>query len=351
MSNSSFVVQEFPDPVVDQSGRVYLTPLNAVESYENIYAYLDSVKVINNFRSAHSYPLHVMYMLVKRHSRATDASSLQARRIKRIPSIERKLKETTIKLSKMQDIGGCRSILTKMEDVNSTFARIQKGRHRHRLIKVNDYIKNPKESGYRSLHLVYKYESDKDASWNGMKIEVQIRTHLQHAWATAVEILGSLNKEGFKWSKGNIEWLDFFKWVSNYFAIIEKTPLMEGMPVGNELVERIKNHATEYRVIERLEAVSRAMKEIPSHQNKKHDYIFIVLNLEDENNPTVSYENFVQKDLDTYLQREQEMLKMPGKDVLIAATEDIEQIKTAYPNYFLDTEKFTVEIKKIIHLA
>ena len=52
---------------------------------------------------------------------------------------------------------------------------------------VDDYITTPKDSGYRGVHLIYRYYSDKNETFNGLKIEVQIRTALQHAWATAVD--------------------------------------------------------------------------------------------------------------------------------------------------------------------
>ena len=42
-------------------------------------------------------------------------------------------------------------------------------------------------SGYRGVHLIYRYNSDRKTEYNTLLIEMQLRSQLQHAWATAVE--------------------------------------------------------------------------------------------------------------------------------------------------------------------
>ena len=43
-----------------------------------------------------------------------------------------------------------------------------------------------------------------------MRIEMQLRTRLQHLWAAAVEIFDAFMGENFKSSRGSQAWLDFF---------------------------------------------------------------------------------------------------------------------------------------------
>ena len=50
-----------------------------------------------------------------------------------------------------------------------------------------DYVRKPKTSGYRGIHLVYRYHNDRKTIYNGLQIEPQLRTRRQHAWATAVD--------------------------------------------------------------------------------------------------------------------------------------------------------------------
>ncbi len=56
-------------------------------------------------------------------------------------------------------------------------------RIKHKRVTKKDYIGHPRESGYRGVHLVYRYFSDRKttAVYNDMKIEMQIRSQLQHS--------------------------------------------------------------------------------------------------------------------------------------------------------------------------
>jgi len=52
-----------------------------------------------------------------------------------------------------------------------------------------NYIDAPKPDGYRSVHLVGKYGGDSEvhSAWNGKRIEIQVRTSIQHIFATGME--------------------------------------------------------------------------------------------------------------------------------------------------------------------
>ena len=80
----------------------------------------------------------------------------------------------------------------------------------HELHTSRDYIQHPKPSGYRSIHLVYKYKNPISPEYNGLFVELQIRTRLQLAWATAVETMGTYLGHALKSSEGPERWLDFF---------------------------------------------------------------------------------------------------------------------------------------------
>lgn len=52
-----------------------------------------------------------------------------------------------------------------------------------RIIKVKDFIKSPKKSGYRSLHMIVAVAS-KDPEYPELKVEIQIRTAVMDCWAS-----------------------------------------------------------------------------------------------------------------------------------------------------------------------
>lgn len=92
-----------------------------------------------------------------------------------------------MRLSTMQDIGGLRAILDSSEEVYSLLELYRRSRSKHSLFSLNDYIQKPKEDGYRSIHLVYKLKKDPS-----IFLEIQLRSQLQHIWATGVEVFGTL---------------------------------------------------------------------------------------------------------------------------------------------------------------
>ena len=117
--------------------------------------------VIDNWRAAHAYPLHVIYTHLRRMAKENDEKIIVAERLKRLDSIINKLKrEKTMILWTMQDLGGCRFIVPELYDVFAYAKKYKKSRIRHKFIKEYNYITQPKQSGYRSLHYVYKYYSD-----------------------------------------------------------------------------------------------------------------------------------------------------------------------------------------------
>jgi putative GTP pyrophosphokinase len=98
------------------------------------------------------------------------------------------------------------------------------GRHKHRLIRHDDYVTAPKPSGYRSVHLRLRLptvSSDRSSTYNGLNIEVQIRSRLQHAWATAVVTVCTFTQQALKSSQGEGEWLRFFQLMSSEVAHVE----------------------------------------------------------------------------------------------------------------------------------
>lgn len=85
--------------------------------------------------------------------------------------------------SELLDIAGVRVICNYIEDIY-TVAEMLTSQDDVNLIKLKDYIKDPKPNGYRSLHLVIEtpvYLSEKKEMVN---VEVQIRTIAMDFWAS-----------------------------------------------------------------------------------------------------------------------------------------------------------------------
>jgi putative GTP pyrophosphokinase len=110
-------------------------------------------------------------------------------RIKKPDSIAVKLKKKGLPItseavkSNLNDVAGVRVICAFLDDIYRV-ADMLTAQDDVKLIKTKDYIKNPKENGYRSLHLIIEvpvYFSDHKQQ---LRVEVQIRTIAMDFWAS-----------------------------------------------------------------------------------------------------------------------------------------------------------------------
>jgi hypothetical protein len=82
------------------------------------------------------------------------------------------------------------------------------------------------------------------ARYDGQRIEIQIRSKLQHLWATAVETAQIFTGQALKSKVKNAsaDWLRFFALTSSAFALREKTPTVPGTPDNrDEIVRQLRD--------------------------------------------------------------------------------------------------------------
>lgn len=84
--------------------------------------------------------------------------------------------------SKLNDIIGVRGICAFMDDIYHIADEL-KERKDLTVLKEKDYIKNPKPSGYRSLHLILEVPIYYAGDCHGIRVELQLRTTAMDFWA------------------------------------------------------------------------------------------------------------------------------------------------------------------------
>ena len=206
-----------------------------------------------------------------------------AQRLKRTPSTVAKLRRfTSMKLSRMQDIGGARAVLPTVSEVDDLRDRYrqQDRRSKHAFVAEKDYIRQPKSSGYRGVHLVYRYGSSENPAYNGLQVEIQLRTRLQHAWATAVEKVGAFLGQSLKSSEGSQSWLRFFELAGSIFAREEGSPAAPNVPIDVAmLLAETRTAARKSRVAKRLGAFSSTLDVVGVQYVPARGYVLLVLDL------------------------------------------------------------------------
>ena len=107
-------------------------------------------------------------------------------RVKSISSIIEKAQKRGIDIEKIQeelfDIAGIRLICQFTDDIYN-MAELIRNRKDMRVISEKDYVKNIKESGYRSYHMIVMYEVETVNGTKEIPVEIQIRTLGMNFWA------------------------------------------------------------------------------------------------------------------------------------------------------------------------
>jgi len=207
----------------------------------------------------------------------------------------------------------------------------------------------PRETGYRGIHLIYAYQSESKPDCNGLKIEIQLRSRQQHAWATAVEIVDTFTAQGIKDGNGDPKWQRFFALMGTFIAEKENLNPVPNTPTNtNELRSEIASLTKELTLLEHLDSYRATLH---LDKNSIPNAEFYLLQLDAENGQ--SYITGFKKDQiaqaqETYLAMEKALLNQPKQDVVLVSVGSIESLKRAYPNYFADTEVFSGIVREAI---
>ena len=341
LSTMAFVIPNYENNVVDIAGDALINLVDAVAYFEN--ENLDYQYVINNWRAAHQYPQMIFRNTLANRIARVDPTGIAVGRNKRLSSIKSKLdRYDWLKLSDMQDIAGCRAIVSSVPLVDELVEGYKRKYESHRLVDESDYIRNPKSDGYRSYHLVYRYVSQQRPDYDGLKVEIQFRSQLQHCWATAVETTDIFYREGLKSHRGSPEWRRFFALMGEAIALQEGTKHVPRTPRDrNELVSELRALSNQLNVQTQLNAFQTTLNVVGETDTRRMGIKQILLVLEDKENgqtDKLSLYGYQYKDLETatkMLEREERL-----KDAVLVSVSDAAQLRRAFPNYYFDTSMF-----------
>lgn len=363
--DSAYARLKFSRAAVDKAGRC----LASTESDDaSINAALD---VLANWRSSHAFPLNSITMDLKQKVRRVHPGGIVAQRLKRARSVVGKLiAKPSMRLTQMQDVGGCRAIVGSLEDVYRLRELYLSSRSLHELVSQDDYIANPKFSGYRGLHLVFRFRSRSHPEYDRFLFEVQLRTFTQHAWATAVETVGAVVGQALKASEGEANWLQYFKYAALALEFSEPAsfasiPAISKGDVARALLtldKTLKVHA-------KLTAYGDALRATEQLTAKEAGYFLLVLIPGEPGlrQPELKIFSFAKRNADlAYREYERyerllplyppdgqlslfpEFANTSGAQAVLVGAESFKSIRESFPNYYLDTRTFLSKIGEFV---
>ena len=338
----AWIIAEYSKKAVKRAGECLI---DEDASDDEISAAMD---VLSNWRSAHAYPMHAVLIFLRNQSAKIDAKSIVVQRLKRTPSIVGKLKRIDgMKLHRMQDISGCRSVVSNINKVRALRDSIVGSRTRHKLHREDDYITQPKTSGYRGVHLVYKYNGQK-TSYQDYFVEIQLRSKIQHAWATAVEVVEHFTRQALKASQGNKDWLDFFRYASAEFSKLENSAIDPAL-AGTDTYAELLRLEQKLNARVRLNAFTVSTQFISERSDRKSDYFLLELT---EHASQIQVTQFPPELLgqatQKYIECEKKAKAQPEYDVVLVSASSVHNLMAAYPNYFADSKGFLRHLEQVI---
>lgn len=367
--------------------------LKELSGQQNSEEYGKQILILDSWRHQHEEQAQIFFKklvgIINKYP-----GSMVTYRLKRKESILKKLYRSNgnFELGAMDDIAGCRVIVNSVSEVYKVYNEILNLKRAKEIDikKTKDYIKNPEKSGYRSLHIIVKQTLTQENIDRQYRIELQIRTKLQHYWSTAVEAISEIDNVEYKdptlISKGNIRiqsCLQFSKVISELFDCCEndddacsksKEKFVNSVRTNDnfkEIIEDLKaarnsvtinmqkNSAQGGEGLYLLE-LSRETQELTIHSYTMDCVEKAITNYNSKENSSISNKaNKIQYDteIDSGGVNKDPTVEKPDVQtsyitsinrVLIYAKNE-NQLGDTYPNYSYNIEKFIEKVEELIH--
>ena len=298
----------------------------------------EAFRIAHAWRTAHALPMRRVRNDLKGKVRRSGGTGLTAARIKRMASIRAKLARTPLSLYQIQDLAGVRAIVPDLADVERIASLYHAGESPHAVRREDDYIAAPKPDGYRSRHLVLKFAGTGDEeAYSRQSVEVQLRTRLQHVWSTAVEAVGLAQGVGYKAGEGPEAWRRLFVLMSGAIAEREGAlPPPEVPAAARERREELRGLECDLGALAELEAYRQTFDLAERVAAAGSGYFLVRFDRERRRAFVQPYQHLR---LGTEAYDRADGYGAGGTDVLIEV-DRLQDLKEAFPNYFLDVKEF-----------
>lgn len=293
------------------------------------------LQVIDEWRAAHRGVLNTFQAILRNRTRGSGITVAQRHKRKR--TIFDKLHRLPgMQLARMDDVAGCRLIfnnLSGLNDFRTAFHHAHFNHKRRNDLDKYDYIKQPKETGYRGIHDVYEYDVNSTIGQNlaGLNVEIQYRTLVQHAWATAVEVIGFITESQPKFQKGDNRYERAMALASEILARVHeklKGPFPDVL--DRDLVAQFLALDKELGLLRTLRGLNAANRVVSDRRNA-------ILIFSD----TGELEIRTFRDAPDALRALFELERsMPERDIVLVRADTSEEVRLAFRNYFSDARDF-----------
>lgn len=298
-------------------------------------ATIDDLLVVEEWRAAHRGVLNTFQAILRNRTKGTRVSVAQ-RHKRRTTIFDKLTRFPGMQLARMDDVAGCRLIFRSIKDLQSFRSEFHQARFNHKLRNEPDkydYLKHPKSTGYRGIHDVYEYNVNSEAgrALAGLYIEIQYRTLVQHAWATAVEVIGFITQSQPKFQRGDTRYERAMALASELLARAHEQQVGPFPHVRTQdVLKEFLSLDRELHLMQTLRGLNSAKGDVTDKRNS-----ILIFSKQGD----LEVRNF--RDATDALRALFELEKsMPDRDVVLVRADTSEEVRLAFRNYFTDAREF-----------
>nr|WP_227981633.1 RelA/SpoT domain-containing protein [Agarivorans sp. B2Z047] len=304
--------------------------------------------------------------MIGRCCREIGVSVTPVKRLKRLETIVNKLQRKSLDgitdnqtcVTNMNDIGGCRAIFPDISSLRKVREKLtatieNEAKTKIKIKNVHDYIAEPKpnDCGYRSVHIIYRYEHSSGKAFN---IEAQLRTKMQHIWATTVEIIDILERTNIKThshspdnekTSKQVKWEELLSIMSQYIASEERAVTLS----PEELIyfaSRLQDLNNDINALSRLRSFNMMSESVPNLDSKTTRHVLLVINESKLETMVIQELENHNQAISIYNEIENAISNVEGLNTLLVSTKNMAQLADAYPNYVGDCLSFIKLLEK-----
>ena len=165
----------------------------------------------------------------------------------------------------------------------------------------------------------------------GLFLEIQYRTLVQHAWSTAVEVIGFVTESQPKFEKGDLRYQEAMALASEILARAYEKSVGPHPDLDNmELVRKFLKFDQELNLLTTLRGLNSANKAVSENRNT-----ILVFS------STGELEIKTYRDAPEALRALFELEKqLPERDVVLVRADSSDDVRLAFRNYFSDAREF-----------
>ena len=300
----------------------------------------EDLDAIDDWRAAHRGVLNTFQAILRTRTKGTGITVAQRHKRKRT-IFDKLTRYPKMQLARMDDVAGCRLIFKGIVDLYKFRKQFHRARFKHQRrndLDKYDYIKRAKNTGYRGVHDVYQYDVNSEVGKRlaGLYVEIQYRTLVQHAWATAVELIGFVTESQPKFQKGDKRYEHAMALASEILARAHEDTKAAFPDISDrELVRQFLALDKALHLLQMLRGLNATGQAVSDKRNA----ILII-------SSSGELEVRMYRDAPDALRALFELERdMPDRDIVLVRADTSNEVRIAFRNYFSDARDFIQLLK------